>query len=226
MGNDFILIEAEKLSSETVRKLCHRRLGIGADGVILYMPSTRADVAMRIFNADGSEAAMCGNGLRVLAEYLGQNETSVDTLSGIRHAKRDRNGIAVDFGKPTIKHVAEGALVDTGVPHLILDSIELYQRALELRRKYNANVNFVEKRGNDLFVRTFERGVEAETGACGTGGAAAAAVYFAQNILYPSGERATVTFEFQKKNIMNVFLTGSVSRVFEGNFLEKSLIFC
>ncbi|ABK14245.1 MULTISPECIES: diaminopimelate epimerase [Methanothrix] len=215
-GNDFILIDElngeripEDEKSEASRILCHRNFGIGGDGVLFLVPSERADIGMRLFQPDGSEAEMCGNGIRCLAKhawesgYVGER-FSVETLAGVIpiQVRRDRKGFwaRVEMGIPRFErseipadgegtflkvplHGFEVSAVNTGVPHAVIFvenlDIPVEQIAPKIRHSScfpeGANVNFV-RLGNHLEVRTFERGVEAETLSCGTGSVAAAAV--------------------------------------------------
>ncbi|MBC7114801.1 MAG: diaminopimelate epimerase [Archaeoglobi archaeon] len=218
-GNDFILVDEfhsevipEERKSSWAQKVCRRRFSVGADGVIFLLPSETADVRMRLFNSDGSEAEMCGNGIRCLAKYAVEKgyasppEISVETLAGVMKIRcRERNGrffAKVRMGVPKfrceeIPAICEGDFyeqnisgfrvhaVNTGVPHAVIfvedvESIDVERVAPEIRHHPSfpkgANVNFVEIRGDSLVVRTFERGVEAETLSCGTGATASAAV--------------------------------------------------
>ncbi len=203
-GNDFVLIDATSGIllpvdlSAWARCLCDRRQGIGADGLLLLLPSHSADFRMRIFNADGSEPSMCGNGAYCMACYIDERKAPFKTLlletgcGGVSFRKIEGR-IALLFPPPKILFwplSLEGEVayvVDTGVPHAVLWVDDLKAaRVEELGRKIRsaeplgpqgANVNFVQKIAPDqIAVRTYERGVEAETLACGTGVVAAALV--------------------------------------------------
>ncbi|MDD5557338.1 MAG: diaminopimelate epimerase [bacterium] len=112
LGNDFILVDAREgdpaLAPETVRRLCDRRLGVGADGLLLLLPSASADWRMRVFNADGGEAEMCGNGVRCLASYLGRRglaggeELAIETAAGIIRPRIEGETVTVDMGRPVL----------------------------------------------------------------------------------------------------------------------------
>ncbi|HOK57555.1 MAG TPA: diaminopimelate epimerase [Methanothrix sp.] len=215
-GNDFILIDElkgermpEDEKSEASRVLCHRNFGIGGDGVLFLVPSEKADIGMRLFQPDGSEAEMCGNGIRCLAKhawesgYVGES-FSVETLAGVIpiQVRKDCNRFwaRVEMGIPRFErseipaegeglfirvpiHGFEVSAVNTGVPHAVIfvDDLDLPVEQIAPNIRHSpcfpdgANVNFV-RLGNHLEVRTFERGVEAETLSCGTGSVAAAAV--------------------------------------------------
>ncbi len=219
-GNDFIIIEnlhkeiKEEEKSSLARKLCHRRFGIGGDGLILVEPSSNADIKMRIFNPDGSEAEMCGNGIRCLAKhasnFLLENKKliKIETLAGVKEVEITENHgkisyVRVAMGKPkferrNIPALGEGRLlkeklegleinaVNTGVPHVVIFVEEVEKVDVEtLGRKIRysklfpqgTNVNFVQKlKENEFKIRTYERGVEKETLACGTGICASAVI--------------------------------------------------
>ena len=192
-GNDFVVFHTfiKKDRSELAKKLCHRQNGIGADGLIVLIPSSKDDdfdFEWQFYNSDGSEAEMCGNGSRACAHYAFINELaprnmSFLTLAGIINAQVDEDMVLSELTPPKIldKEINHNGKLwwklDTGVPHLVsfTQDIEKFdiKEARELRYKYNANVNiaFIDKDKN-LKVRTYERGVEDETLACGTGMAA------------------------------------------------------
>lgn len=203
-GNDFILIddriEVFPANARTlIQRLCDRRLGIGADGLLLLQSSQSADYKMRIFNADGNEAAMCGNGIRCLTHYLVQHHIAsppfrFETQKGFAASRMQDNWIAVDFGVP--QYLGEEALhidqsqwncylMDTGVPHVVIfvpDVASIDVAAIGRAIRYapsflpqGVNVNFAQINSDGTVrVRTYERGVEGETLSCGTGLAATA----------------------------------------------------
>jgi diaminopimelate epimerase len=215
-GNDFILID--EVHRERVPELskgsfaihcCHRNFGIGGDGVLFLGRSMQADLAMRLLQPDGSEAEMCGNGIRCLAKYayeagyVGQS-FKVETLAGIIpvHVREmaDCFWISVDMGvprfdRPSIPALGSGnflmeemadyqvSAVNTGVPHAVIfvEDLDIPLTEIAPLIRHNdafpegANVNFV-RLGDHLQIRTFERGIEAETFSCGTGAVASAAV--------------------------------------------------
>ncbi|MCX6989590.1 MAG: diaminopimelate epimerase, partial [Chlamydiae bacterium] len=204
-GNDFIIIDdragsfpAEK--DQFIHNLCHRRFGIGADGLLLLQKSSIANFRIRIFNADGKEVAMCGNGMRCFVHYLGSLgfrgdpfvvETMHDTV--YCHIKGDK--ISVKLDNPSVLYWGveleadnqslEAFVVHTGVPHAVifvddLDHVDVEGLGRKVRNHslfapHGVNVNFA-KMGSDgsVHVRTYERGVEGETYSCGTGAAAVA----------------------------------------------------
>jgi len=194
-GNDFVIFHdsVKKERNELARELCHRQEGIGADGLIVVVPHAEYDFEWEFYNADGSHADMCGNGSRACAHYAYNNNlapASMDFLTGagVIHAEVSENSLKAgmvlsELTPPEIldTKIEENGnswwLLNTGVPHLVkfVEDIEHFdiEEAREMRYKYNANVNIAKvlEDGN-LRVRTYERGVEDETLACGTGMAA------------------------------------------------------
>ena len=186
-GNDFILIirKKKKDRSNLAQRLCHRQNGVGADGLVVVMPHPEYDFEWDFYNADGSRATMCGNASRAVAHFAMGKGISSDgkaeflTGAGVIRATVNGNYVVSDMTKPTIlsQELEEDGeiwwFVDTGVPHLIAirDDIEEFdlEQAKRLRDKYNANLNICKVEENTLYVRTYERGVEDETLACGTG---------------------------------------------------------
>jgi diaminopimelate epimerase len=183
-GNDFVIFHTFKKidRSNLAKALCDRFNGVGADGLIVILPHKEFDFEWQFYNADGSEASMCGNGSRAAAHYayvnnLADKKMKFLTGAGVIEAEVDGDvvesqltpyeflGEYEDFGK-------KFKIYDTGVPHIvILEDINKFDKDLakKLRKKYNANVNWAEVKDNKLYVRTYERGVEDETLACGTG---------------------------------------------------------
>ena len=198
IGNDFILIDQRKSPIEEsaffaqIPRICDRHLGIGADGVLLLENSRCADVKMRIFNSDGSEADMCGNGLRCVADYeiAYKPEIEIETRSGVFACWRKEGQIGVDLKQPLICHwpmkihAWDIYVVKVGVLHAVIllssfDQVDLIKTAREIRSIFiseGINVNFASFLNRQLVVRTYERGVENETISCGTGFAAVAFV--------------------------------------------------
>jgi diaminopimelate epimerase len=219
-GNDFILTE-NPLAAQHARILCHRYLGIGADGVLLLEPSEIADIKMRIFNSDGSEAPCCGNGLRCVVKHLKKSVT-IESLAGISEGIYTPSSISITLPKALIlKKIDIGYLVDTGVPHLVLFDEIFFKNAKNYRLDMNVNVSLVSKTGDDISIRTYERGVEGETLACGTGGAAAALILKELNpnknnfnIIFASGEVALYSFDSKGR----LWMEGIIKYLFEGNY--------
>ena len=193
-GNDFVIFHSNQKEdrSELAKQLCHRQNGIGADGLIVLVPHESLDFEWEFYNADGSHADMCGNGSRAAAHYAHNNSLAALKMSfltgaGIINAEIEQNSkksgmvkseltVPVIIDKEIVENSKSWWLINTGVPHLVclkddVDTFDL-QEARELRYKYNANVNICCLDGKNLKVRTYERGVEDETLACGTGMAA------------------------------------------------------
>ena len=186
-GNDFIIFHSEKKEhrNELAQLLCDRHKGVGADGMVVLVPHPEYDFEWEFYNSDGSEAEMCGNATRAAAHYAAEKGISVNSrsefLTGAGVIRAEINGLYVvsDMLPPKIidtgieEHGQKWWLIDTGVPHLVseTDNIEDFdlEMARNLRQKYNANVNIYTTGGDELRIRTYERGVEDETLACGTG---------------------------------------------------------
>jgi len=186
-GNDFVMFVAQekKDRSSLAQTLCHRQNGIGADGLVVLLPHEKYDFEWEFYNADGSHANMCGNASRCVAHFAHEKGISKDGMSefltgaGVIKATINGEYVVSDMTSPQIVRddIAEYGknwwLIDSGVPHLVsvcenIDDFNL-QEARELRQKYNANVNICTVEDNTMYVRTYERGVEDETLACGTG---------------------------------------------------------
>ena len=206
-GNDFIVVDnrGRKLNNlkSLAQKLCNRKIGIGADGLLVIEKSKRADVKMRIFNPDGSEPEMCGNGARCFALYAGRhglnkNRFRIQTKSGILDAQiakhsivkikmTDPKNIKQDIALKINKRNMKVSFINTGVPHAVifvsgLDKIGIVDigRDIRFHKRFlpkGANVDFIEVvSSNVIKMRTYERGVEDETLACGTGAVASAII--------------------------------------------------
>jgi diaminopimelate epimerase len=186
-GNDFIIFIAKEKEdrSELAQKLCHRQNGVGADGMVVVLPHPKYDFEWEFYNADGSYAAMCGNASRAVAHFAHEKgickDGKAEFLTGAGVIRATINGVYVvsDMVEPDIirTDIEEDGeiwwLIDSGVPHLVavrdnIDEFDLAQ-ARRLREKYNANVNICRVTDDAMYVRTYERGVEDETLACGTG---------------------------------------------------------
>lgn len=232
-GNDFIIFHTfkeEDFSGDAV-KLCNRTEGIGADGFVALVPSSEADFKWLFYNSDGSHAAMCGNATRAVAHYAYNNGLATSSMkfmtdAGLIESVVDGNIVETQMTKPVVIKEAfeqEGLtwyLIDTGVPHLVtlVDDLESYDHDLcaKMRYEHNANVNFAKVEENGIRVRTYERGVEGETLACGTGMVAcflrANDLGLVENssLLYPkSNEELTVS-----KVNGKLYFKGAVKKVF------------
>ncbi|MBS4167888.1 diaminopimelate epimerase [Parachlamydia sp. AcF125] len=251
-GNDFILIDNRDRrfpdrDASFIRRLCQRQYGIGADGLILLELSQIADFRMRIFNADGCETEMCGNGIRCLVKFaqdlgITKKHYTIQTMHSILEAFSSEDSITISMGEPaeiewaTQIEVDQTLLtvhwIDTGVPHAVIfvDEVEKADwmaLAPKIRSHPHfspkgVNVNFAQIQKHQISLRTYERGVEQETLACGTGATAAAlAAAKTMNIPSPvsiktrSGDNLEVRFEKTSK-FHNVHLTGSAICTFKG----------
>lgn len=186
-GNDFVMFVAQKKAdrSELAKKLCHRQNGVGADGLVVILPHPEYDFEWEFYNADGSVADMCGNASRAVAHFALEKGIAKDNkaefLTGAGVIRATINGLYVvsDMVPPDIisddieEYGERWWLINSGVPHLVAvrDNIDDFniEEARVLRHKYNANVDICTVKDNVLYVRTYERGVEDETLACGTG---------------------------------------------------------
>ena len=233
-GNDFIIFHTfvKQDFSTLAKHLCHRNTGIGADGLIVLVPHDTHAYEWLFYNNDGSDADMCGNGSRACAHYsynhgLSKQKHSFLTLAGVVNAEVDEDIVEVKLTEHIIlkePFEEEGFLwhfYDTGVPHLVtyVDDLSLYSKehAAKMRYKYNTNVNFAKIQGEDIHVRTYERGVEDETLACGTGMCASflgahqeGTVKDSASIFPKSTEEVTVSFKNNR-----LYFKGAVVKTFD-----------
>ncbi len=255
-GNDFIVIDnrkklipGKKIFSFT-KKVCDRKTGIGGDGVLLLENSKKADFRMRIINADGSEAEMCGNGARCMADFayrknIVERNMLFETLAGLITGKIKKNSVKVKLTEPydlkkniTLKYKNKKFIlyfINTGVPHTVIfvnniEKIDVHNIGSFIRHNKifapaGTNVNFVKIIDtHKILVRTYERGVEGETLACGTGSTASAILSSViKNTKSPvsvktrGGEILKVYFSLNENKLADVFLEGKVKQVFTGN---------
>ncbi len=234
---------------EKIPLICRRRISVGADGVIIIEKSDRAHFRWRFFNSDGSEAEMCGNGGRCVARFayekgIAPQKLAFETLAGIIRAEVNGKSVKVEMIKPFGLKIDEKLNIDgreltysfinTGVPHVVIfvDDIEAVD-VEELGRKVRfheafkpsgTNVNFVSVRDGKLFIRTYERGVEGETLACGTGATAAALIAIEKKMLSSPVTVITRSKEALKiyKEGEQVFLEGLTRWVYDGVLKEES----
>ncbi len=262
-GNDFLIFDNREqqfpIHPPLIQTLCHRQQGVGADGILLLESSSRADYRMRIFNPDGSEAEMCGNGLRCLIQWL------IDQGKGIERssfhielpkqtlmASKKGDAIQIEMGAPREmewdvslpfkNYFLPLHFLHMGVPHVMMfvDSVEAaplmelgpYLRSHPRWGPKGTNVNLVEKVApQKLKIRTYERGVEGETLACGTGATAAAIAaaktsHWHSPILVQtrSGEELSVDFSFDQESFSQVKLTGTARFIFQGKIKPDHLL--
>jgi len=247
-GNDFIVISKKPTGNlaKLSKILCDRKFGVGADGVLLLGKCKGADLSMRIFNADGSEAEMCGNGSRCAAFFSGKSKGRLRTLAGLINTEVSGNQVKVQLTAPqdiklNMPLTVNGRklkvnFINTGVPHVVIfvsgiDGIDVKRigNAIRHHKKFSprgTNVNFVEVTGKDsIRVRTYERGVEDETLACGTGSTASALIFALKNdsgdlikVQTQSGETLRIYFEKEGAKFKKVWLAGSVRIVYKGEY--------
>ncbi|MCG8342399.1 MAG: diaminopimelate epimerase [Chlorobiales bacterium] len=236
-GNDFIVIDNMQrlvsLAERQIHSLCTRRTGIGADGLILVEPSETFDFSMRYYNADGKPGSMCGNGGRCAAYFAWASGISGETASfqangnrydawitGVERVKLKMT-VPDDFRNNFYANGFSCHFVNTGSPHTIIYTDELNTFNVEdagsaIRNNSDVfpegtNVNFLEVTGPDtLSVRTFERGVEAETLACGTGAVAAALTSYKLGKVSSTSVKVTV----RSGDILEVDFSGTLKEVF------------
>lgn len=271
-GNDFIFIDSKinpgfNIESDKIIKLCDRRFGIGADGVITIQDAENYNYKMGYYNADGSTGSLCANGARCsiwfaekssrlkngIAKFLSNgNEYSGNVLSNelIKFNLNNAKNIKLNCSLVSSGLNIEYDFVDTGSPHAVIGFDNLLSRNPEIKfrtlseldvnqlgssLRYSddfepggTNVNFINITNNEIEIRTYERGVENETLACGTGSVAAAVVgYLKYNLKPPitlktrGGDKLSVNFEIENKLLTKLSLTGPAKIVFEGSIEEK-----
>lgn len=237
-------------------RVCSRRVSVGADGLILIEPSRNgADFRWRFFNADGSPAEMCGNGARCAARFahaagIAGSEMTFETDAGVIEARMVGEDVRIRITEPgdlrrSIPLSLEGApaaihAINTGVPHAVVpvpdaDAVDVVALGREIRyhpafAPAGANVNFVSRSAaGDLINRTYERGVEDETLACGTGSVAAALILSMENgcrspvrVRTRSGGWLTVHYRFVDGRFTDVFLEGDARIVCRGELLDDA----
>lgn len=258
-GNDFILIDNRnevypKNEVDLIDRLCDRQFGVGADGVILLEQSERADFVMRIFNPDGSEAEMCGNGIRCLGKFLQELEIegtqfTIEVMSRAYPLRLHDDG-NVSIGMLPPPHIDWDLdlcieeksfhidFLDTGVPHatIAVDNLDEFDlEAVGPKIRYhehfepqgtNVDIYHIDKRTpSTIHIRTYERGVESETMACGTGATACAIVAWKREklpnpITVRVASNDTLEFKITENddNIQQIIMKGPAEFVFRGDF--------
>lgn len=251
-GNDFIVLDGRSplpttLQTEQIAALCHRRTGIGADGLMVLLLHKDYDFEMKYYNADGREGSLCGNGGRCLTRFasdLGMNKKEFFFLAsdGPHEARIADNGWIHLHMTPvnSIDHRGDDSILSTGSPHYIkmVESLQTYPVVEEGKKiRYNhefsvegINVNFVERTSEGLAVRTYERGVEEETLSCGTGVTAAALACANANLghqitpIFTRGGELAVSFVRKGEDSFDdIWLCGPAQRVFTGSIDLHSL---
>lgn len=238
------------LDRDQIVRLCDRHRGVGADGILLLeKPSNAADFRMRYFNADGGEAEMCGNGARCFARFANkvasaQRKLSFETPAGVISAELVDDLVTLQMTDPTdlrlnLELSTENEnktvhFINSGVPHVVvpvsqIEDVDVRAEGSAIRHHKifspkGTNVNFIEERGrNQIAIRTYERGVEDETLACGTGIVASALIFAAMNnnegpidVIARGGDELQVGFAKTGDQFRKVTLTGPAEFVFEG----------
>ena len=248
-GNDFVMIdnrlgEWDELSIENIEKLCDRRFGIGADGLIKINSAKGVDFEVDYYNSDGSKS-FCGNGARcsvAFAHFLDiiEDKTTFTAIDGIHEAEIKNGIVKLKMGDVSnINTVGNDFVLNTGSPHYVkyvemLNNYNVYKTGNEIRnsetyKQEGINVNFVEKLSDkELFVRTYERGVEDETYSCGTGVTAAALTFMKNNNqtfvgVKVMGGQLKVYAEKDGDGFKNIWLEGPAVQVFKGDInLDKA----
>ncbi len=247
-GNDFIMIDQRsthylsRKDTDLIKKLCDRRFGIGADGLILLQLSDDVDFEMIYFNADGRESTLCGNGGRSIVKFaqgigLITDECEFLAIDGVHHAVINENGgVELQMNRVALVNKFEDHYtLDTGSPHYItfcddINNVNVAEQGAAIRysdsfKRHGINVNFVQKNGSGIHVRTYERGVEDETLSCGTGVTAAAIAASLNYEELPSegsinihtiGGDLLVKFEKEGETFKNIWLCGPAQKVFKG----------
>lgn len=244
-GNDFVMIDNRDenfpKNTELIKQLCDRRFGIGGDGLILLELETEipeTDFKMVYYNSDGNESTMCGNGGRCIVAFahfldIFEEKCTFSAMDGLHDAEL-KNGM-VKLKMIDVQNISSDGndfVLNTGSPHYVkyvenLENFEVYENGYQIRNSKNyasqgINVNFVEKENDEeIFVRTYERGVEDETYSCGTGVTAAALTFMKHNNLKSVpvkvlGGNLKVFAEQNGESFENIWLEGPAVQVFKG----------
>lgn len=243
-GNDFVMIDNRQLifknDTKLIKKLCNRKFGIGADGLICLENSDNVDFKMVYYNADGNESSMCGNGGRCIvafAKYLGiiETECTFEAIDG-RHEAKVNSKMQVELKMSDVQDIklhSQDLIINTGSPHYIKfvenpSAVEVSKSGAEIRysepfKNEGINVNFAKIDADKIDMRTYERGVEDETLSCGTGVTAVAlAAHHNQLITGQSidiktqGGSLKVKFDKSQSGYENIWLIGPTELVFKG----------
>ena len=250
-GNDFILVEDSKMvfpqeDQALIKKLCDRRFGVGADGLMLLQPSHERDFKMVYFNSDGLPGTMCGNGGRCLVAFAKDcgvidkcKHIVFEAVDGEHRAHILRPGY-VSLQMIDVENIVKkgaGYHVETGSTHHVEYVKNLVDKDVEMEGKtirdssmyapHGCNVNFIEAGDNNhIHIRTYERGVEGETLACGTGSVASAIAHhytghvFDEYVINALGGVLKVRFDFMDGVYKNVWLDGPATFVFKGEWIQ------
>jgi len=268
-GNDFVLFDAKinpklELSKEKISKICHRRNGIGADGVLVIEDVDGYDFEMKYYNSDGSNGSLCGNGARCslyyanlsgkinssVAKFVCNNKSYTGQVFENGSVKFDLlqpEQIKINFKIKAAGQMINACFANTGSPHVVIRIEDVLENPMDLKSFYKkienfpvfeigrsirfhtdfmpkgTNVNFIQVLDGKIYIRTYERGVEEETLACGTGSVASAVLMFKRNlvsnhveIIAKSGDQLFVDFIFDGMSFSNVSLTGPAKIIYNG----------
>ena len=244
-GNDFIIIDDRECvfdlkDSSLIKSLCERKMGIGADGLILLRNHAECDFRMIYFNSDGLESTLCGNGARCIVSFaylldISSLESTFMAIDGIHKARILDSEVSINFlDINKVNYDGDNMVIDSGSPHLIMlrdniNNIDVNLEGAKIRnmghyKEDGINVNFIEI-NNGVKIRTYERGVESETLSCGTGAVASAIALYHNEVieenivsLQTKGGDLTVSFDVFNGLYKNIWLTGEVSLVYIGEF--------
>ncbi len=251
-GNDFVAIDNriyQNFSSETIRFLCDRKFGIGADGVLLIQNGTNnVDFHLDYYNSDGNVGSLCGNGSRCAVAFahdlkIIQSKTLFSAFDGIHEGcYQNEEDVWVSMNDVnTIAFLEDGYSLNTGSPHFVtyvddIQNVDVYNSGKKIRNDTRfpdgINVNFVSPFQDGIFVRTFERGVENETLSCGTGVTASALIHtIHQNYpdgshqvkLYATGGNFIISLNKKSTHFTNIILQGPTKFVFKGEIEMSKL---
>lgn len=248
-GNDFIMINCFsqhiELTSKIVFKMCDRHLGIGADGLILLLPSKNHDFKMKYYNCDGKESTFCGNGGRCITAFAYREKiiheyTEYEAIDGIHKAyikKISPQNYNVELTMCDISSYdinEKRLIIDTGSPHYVtivkdLNNLDVKKEGAAIRydkaiSKEGVNVDFMSLNNGEFYIRTYERGVENETLSCGTGvtaSAIAASLWYGGNDININTkiEKFKIRFKRKKNSFKDIILSGPVTYVFNGIYI-------
>ena len=252
-GNDFIMVDnrssvirKSETSTELIARLCNRHLAIGADGLILINNSRSTDFEMVYFNSDGREGTMCGNGGRCAVAFadslrLIKEKVTFSAVDGVHEAfilSKERDVIFVKLKMQDVNNIIKTGsdfIIDTGSPHLVrflnnVDELDVIHEGRKIRnsspfKEQGINVNFAEVLNDEIFVRTYERGVEDETLSCGTGSTATALAAYLSGFcksndrckIRTNGGDLLVNFNKVSETSFNeIWLSGTAINAFKG----------
>ncbi len=246
-GNDFIIIDNRNKSFEIdnnlIKKMCDRRFGIGADGLMLLENHNNTDFRMVYFNSDGYEGTMCGNGGRCIVAFANKlgiikNKTKFIAVDGVHYAEINDGLVSLKMlDLKQIERINDDYFLNTGSPHYVkfvdeFNKINVYNEGKRIRnndtfKAKGTNVNFAQLTGNIIKVGTYERGVEDETLSCGTGVTAVAICAYIESDkkinnfdIETKGGNLNVSFDNKNNLFENVWLTGPATFVFSGEYVD------